>query len=141
MPNNEHKPVIIALVVCDNIYSEPGGKSALVGLFDNIRARTLPAKHPKLAVYVSVTDVEPGSHAKLDIVHAETDALVVSGEGPFPADTERLDIVDMQFVLNNVAFREAGLYFVRFFCNGHILVQRPLRVIVPSESTPTPKEG
>jgi len=129
MPNmkTEHKPAIIALVLCDNIYTEPSGKSALVGLFNGISAGSFPAKHPRLAVFVSMTDVHPGSAGTLDIVHGETDNPIVEAKGEFQ-EVERTDVVDMSFILNNVTFPEPGLYFIRFFVNGHCLVQRPFDV-------------
>lgn len=130
MPQNEHKPVIIALIVCDNIYTEPGGKTALVGLFNSINSPAFPAKHPKLAVFVSLTDVHPGSVGKIDIVHGESDRPVVVGEGAFPDGVSRTDVVDMSFILNNVPFPEHGMYFIRFFVNGHVLVMRPFDLVL-----------
>ena len=82
------KPSPIALVVCDNIYSESGGKTALVGLFNRITTQEFPAKHSRLCVYASVTDIRPNVKFKLDVVHSETDEMVVSleGEPPNPGD-------------------------------------------------------
>ena len=42
------KPSPISLVVCDNVYRELGGKSALVGLFNRITSSRFPAKHSRL---------------------------------------------------------------------------------------------
>jgi hypothetical protein len=79
------KPTPIALIVCDAIYQEPSGKTALVGLFSNIISYTPPPiKHPRLAVYASVTGLREGSHTKLEIVHGETEKQIVAAEGPFP---------------------------------------------------------
>ena len=39
-----------------------------------------------------------------------------------------LTIVDMNFILNNVVFPKEGTYFIRFWTNGHILMQRPFDV-------------
>ncbi len=123
------KPSAIALVVCDSIYrEEPAGKSALVGLFNGIFASSFPATHPRMAVFVSVTDVRDGSTAKLDIVNGETDHVVVSVEGPFPGKFAPTAVVDMNFVLNNVTFPEEGRYFIRFWANGHPLMMRPFNV-------------
>ncbi len=122
------KPTAIALVVCDNIYSEPGGKTALVGLFNGIAAHKFPVKHPRMAVFASVTDLREGSTAKLEIVHAETDGVVVSAEGPFPEGYSPITVVDMNFIFNNIVFKEEGTYFVRFWANEHLLMMRPVQV-------------
>lgn len=122
------KPTAIALVVCDNIYQEPGGKVALVGLFNSLKANSFPAKHPRLAVFASVTGVREASVAKLEIVNAENDQTIVSASGPFPGETEALTVVDMHFIFNNIVFPEAGMYYVRFWGNDHLIFMRPFDV-------------
>ena len=124
------KPTPIALVVCDNIYTEPGGKTALVGLFGGISAATFPVRserwyHP-LSSYIFLINTH--NTAKLEIVHAETDKVVVSAQGPFPDKITPITVVDMNFIFNNVVFPEEGTYYIRFWANDHILVMRPFEV-------------
>ena len=122
------KPTLIALVVCDNIYTEPGGKTALVGLFSGISAKTFPTCHPRMAIFASLTGLREGSTAKLEIVHAENDKVIVSAQGPFPDKITPITVVDMNFIFNNVVFPEEGTYYIRFWANDHILVIRPIEV-------------
>lgn len=122
------KPTPIALVVCDNIYQEPGGKTALVGLFNSINAYEFPVKHPRMAIFASVTGVRSGSIAKLEIVNAETADVVVSVEGPFPKETDPLTVVDMNFIINDVIFHEEGMYNIIFWGNEYPLIMRPFEV-------------
>lgn len=119
------QPVAIALVVCDNVYLESSGKTALVGLFNRIHATKFPIKHPLLCVYLSVTDIPPNTKFKLDIVHSETDHTVVSLEGPSPKGADRTTICDMNFELKNLEFPEPGRYYIRCWGNDKLLVQRP----------------
>ena len=127
------KPSPIALVVCDNVYTESSGKTALVGLFERIYATKFPAKHPRLCVYASVTDIRTNTKFKLDIVHSETDHVVVALGGPAPEGTTPVAICDMTFELGNLSFPEPGLYFIRFWGNEHLLLQRPFEVLMPSK--------
>ena len=131
------KPSIIALVICDDIYQEPStGKTALVGLFNSLRTTTkCPIVHPKMAVFVSVVGLRPGSSAKLEIIHAENDRPIVVAEGKFPDTVDPLTIADMFFVLGNVAFPIPGTYYVRFWSNTHLVVMRPFEVIEMQPST------
>ena len=122
------KPTPIALVVCDNIYSEPGGKTALVGLFGGIVASSFPARHPRMAVFASLTGLRSDAIAKLEIVHAETEDVIVSAQGPFPDGYTPLTVVDMNFIFNNVVFPSAGTYYIRFWANEHLIVMRPFEV-------------
>ena len=123
------KPSPIALVVCDTIYQEPGGKLALVGLFNGVVATAIPARHARLAVFASATGVRPDSTAKIEIVHAEhEDRIVVAAEGPFPPEAGVVSVVDLSFIFNNLVFPETGIYYVRFWANGHLLLMRPFEV-------------
>ena len=115
-------------MVCDNIYQEPGGKIALVGLFSSIKSAGFPAKHPRMGIFASVTGVREGSTAKLEIVHSEDDRVVVSAGGPFPKGADPLSVVDMHFVFNNVIFPEEGVYYIRLWGNDHLLMMRPFEL-------------
>jgi hypothetical protein len=131
------KPSPIALVVCDNIYSESGGKTALVGLFNRITTQEFPAKHSRLCVYASVTDIRPNVKFKLDVVHSETDEMVVSLEGEPPKNVTPIAVFDFTFDLRNLVFKQPGLYFIRLWGNEHILLQRPFQVIrAPDKKQP-----
>ena len=122
------KPVPIALVVCDNIYRESGGKTALVGLFNRITSAKFPVRHPRLCVYVSVTTARPDTRFKLDIVHAETDDPVAVLQGPPPEGADPTTICDFNFSFSNLEFKEPGRYYIRFWGNEHLLMQRPFEV-------------
>jgi len=125
------KPSPIALVLCDAIYrDETSGKTALVGLFNNISSRQVPVMHPRLAVFASVTGLREGSHAKLEIVEAETEQPIATTSGPFPEGATPLVVADLSFVFGNVVFPQEGLYTVRFWVNDHLLMCRPFRVSV-----------
>lgn len=90
------KAAPIALVLCDAVCQDPvGGKTALVGLFNDITARKFPVVHPKLAVFASVTGLREGSHAKLEIIRGETEQPIVAANGPFPKGTTPLDVADL----------------------------------------------
>ncbi len=122
------KPNLIALVVCDNVYKEPDGKLALVGLFSRVYASTFPVVHARMVVFVSVTGLRKGSTGKVEIVNAETDQVVVSTGGDFPGDENPLAILDMTFFLRNIVFPSPGTYFINFWGNEQILASRPFFV-------------
>jgi len=125
-------PAPIALVVCDNVYREAGGKTALVGLFNEIRGREFPLVHPHLSIYASVTDIRPGTKLKLEIANAESGDIVARLEGPPLEGASPVSVCEMVFNLRNLSFREPGRYDIRFYGNDSILVQRPFQVVKTS---------
>lgn len=128
------KPSPIALVVCDNVYTEPGGKAALVGLFNRITFSRFPAKHPRLCVYASATDFRPNTVIKLDVVHSETDHVVAAVIGS-PPDPNPTTICDFTFSLRGLVFPEPGRYYIRLWGNEHLLLQRPFEVVLVTGNT------
>lgn len=131
------KPSPIALVLCDSIYrDETTGKTALVGLFNNISARELPMVHPRLSIFASITGLRENSHVKLEIVEAETGESVASANGPMPPGANPLTVADMSFVIGNIEFTNQGLYYVQFWVNDHLLFCRPFRVKLTVQGKP-----
>lgn len=123
------KPIAIALVLCDNIYYEQSGKTALVGLFSRIYARTFPAEQACMCVYASVTGIRPHAKLRLDIVNQETSHEVASLRGEADGDASPIDVVDVNFVFRGLQFPEPGLYDIRLWGEDDILVARPFQVI------------
>ncbi len=136
-------PVGIALVPCDNIFTDSTGKMALVGLFNRISVPKFPIMKSKICIYASVTDVYPETQLKVDIVNAETDIPVFAAEGPMDdSGLSPMTICDMIFELHNVIFVEPGTYYARLFGNGTILLQRPFELVIATRDKPSEeKEG
>jgi hypothetical protein len=119
----------IALVVCDALYrSEPGNKAALVGLFNMLAASRIPVTHPQMCVYVAVTDVHPGTRFRLVVEHGESSRQIVELRAEPPENINPTTICDLQFVLQRVTFPEAGRYFIQFWADDALLLQRPFDV-------------
>jgi hypothetical protein len=133
-------PVATALLVCDNIYRESRGKTALVGIFSRITAVKFPARHGRLCVFASVTDLRHNTKLKLEIVHGETDAIIMGMEGQPPEDATPLSTCDLNFELNNLVFPEPGRYYIRLSGNDQILLERPFEVVELKPGTQAEKK-
>jgi len=134
-------PTGIAIVVCDNVYTDSGGKRALVGLFNKISSSQFPAIHNRLCVFVSLTSLRLTTVCKLEIVHAETDEAIVEMQGPLPHDNPTT-ICDMVFELRGLQFPEPGKYFIRFSGkDGITLLERPIEVALISTPPEEPSDA
>jgi len=122
------KPVPVALIVCDNVYKESRGKTALIGLFNRITVSRFPTRHSRICVYAAVTSVRPTDTYKVEFVHSETDEPAFAAEGPPPGKIDPVGICEFTFTIDNLVLKEPGLYYVRFWGNGYPLMERPITV-------------
>lgn len=141
-------PKPVALILCDNVYSDSSGKRALVGLFTRLisLSKEGPIIQRKLCVMVSVTEVYPGAVFAIDIVNAETDATIIRGESqPAPPGSDPTVVHDLFFEFHNLVFPKPGHYLVRFLANDQTILQRPLHVVraggPPAHANQDKKEG
>lgn len=127
MARSESMPTPLALVLCESVYEDRGGKRALVGLFNRIVSPTFPVRHPRIAAFVSIEGLPPGTNCKLDVVRAATGEPVASTEGRLP-DGSPATVCDLVFELCNLEFREPATYDVRFWANDRLVAQRAIEV-------------
>ena len=111
---------------------DPSGKAALVGLFNRLVAAKFPATHPQMCVYASVTEVRAGTKFRLVIEHAEhgTRVAELSAEPPPEATRNPTTILDLRFILPALTFPEPGRYFIQFWANDNLLLQRPFDAVL-----------
>jgi hypothetical protein len=125
-------PSPIALVVCDALYQDPSGKSALVGLFNRLVAARFPATHPQMCVFASVTEVRAGTRFRLVVEHAENGTRVAELSAGPPPETgvDPTAVLDLRFILQGLTFPEPGRYYIQFWANDHLLLQRPFDAVL-----------
>ena len=119
---------LLAIIVCDEtIRDQATGKHTLVGLFNRISVMTLPNVHPRMHVFVSLTNGHGEAKGELRLVSRATDEVVIKlgGKLIFP---DPLAVVEMDFALNNVTFPKPGRYSFDFYCNGELVGSRPFDV-------------
>jgi hypothetical protein len=59
----QSKPSLLAWITCDGVHIDPAsGKHTILGVFSNIKARVFPVVHPYMVWFLTLTDVQPGSH-------------------------------------------------------------------------------
>jgi len=128
-------PRVLAFIICDSVHRDTGtGKAYILGTFSRIGARTLPAKHRRLHVYLALTDGHGDANARLQLVNVADDTPLAKLQGPihFPSP---LTVVEMDFEILNLVFPAAGQYEFRFSCNGEQIAQRPFEVALRGDAT------
>jgi len=120
-------------VLCDAA-TDDNGKLNLLGAFDTIYARELPATHPQCAVALRVTFAsadEGKRQLKLNFVDADGRSIMPPIEIPvevtLPAD---MHFGTRNFVLNfqQLKFAQPGLYSMDVMLDGEVKANIPLLV-------------
>jgi hypothetical protein len=121
------KPVLLAMIICDQILREEGTKKiSLLGIFNRVSSKTFPCIHPRLHIFVSVTEYEGQADCVLKFSDS-TGKEIVQLKGPleFP---DKLAVIEMNFCLNNVPLPNAGIYHFDFIMDNEIIGHRKFKV-------------
>lgn len=106
------KPQLLAWLMCDAVHIDPStGKHYLLGTFSNIRVRNLPAVHPRMVWFLSISDVPTGLHAlRISIgLPLESQQVIVQREFESKSPLHRLNLINE---VQNLSFTEVGEFSV-----------------------------
>lgn len=120
-------------VLCDAA-TDYGGKLNILGTFDTVLARQMPATHPHCAVALRVVfgrSEEAKHKLRLDFIDADGRPVIPHVEFPFEVSLSADAIQSSRnFVVNiqNLKFEQPGHYAVTLAVDGRILANIPLHV-------------
>ncbi len=124
-------PSVQAFLVCDMVIADAGtGKKSIIGTFTHISAKNFPCQHPKMALYVCITDADGSYQFEIELVYLNEDKII--GKARFPEVvkiTNRLDIIDFGINIPPVPLPGPGRYEFRLFAEGRFLAQKDFNVI------------
>jgi hypothetical protein len=124
---------IEAFLLCDAA-TDQQGKLNVLGAFDNIWARQLPARHPacSIATRVRFDSIEEGPHSvRIQIIDQDGRNIGPKLESSIDVRfAPNLDSTVTNFVLNiqGLEFKQYGKYRIDFAIDGNIRASLPLRV-------------
>lgn len=125
-------PSVRYFLLCERIHYDPDDhRVSIEGLISNIRVRDgiFPARHSELWVYLQLADCRGTGSVRLRITQADTDRTMFESKRRtlhFPNDP--LQTHSVHFCIQDLLFRESGLFHVELWYNDIMLEQRPLFV-------------
>lgn len=124
-------PTALAMIICDDtIEDRTTGKKTLVGLFNNIMAKTCPFRHPEMNIFMVLTNGHGDYTARLKCLKEDDQPVVdLSGHIHFPDPNA---IVEFNFELLGLAFPFYGIYRFQFYCDDRPLISRKFMVSKPA---------
>jgi hypothetical protein len=122
-------PRVLACILCDQIIDDrTTRKKTLVGTFNQISARTFPACHPSLVVFLALTGGQGEYDIQLRLRLSDGEhSTILELSGPIQFDNP-LHINEMSFTLNGVVFPEPGRYTFEVSADNGFLAERPFTV-------------
>jgi hypothetical protein len=128
-----NKMEIEAFLLCDAA-TDQQGKLNVLGAFDNLWVRQLPAKHPQcsIAARVRFERIEEGDHAvKIQIIDEDGQNIAPKLEGTISVRTAPgIDSSATNLILNiqGLEFKRFGSYQIDLAIDGQLQASLPLRV-------------
>jgi len=123
------KPILLNISLCDLVIrDQTTHKVSLISLFNELRANRFPCRHPRLHVYVSLTNGRGTYEGCLTLIDADSDKTLASLRGPLSFRSP-LQVVEMNFELNNIVFPHPGTYRFELLCDGEFVGARNLRAV------------
>jgi hypothetical protein len=132
---NKPRPLPLAMVICDIIIEDKKtGKKSLIGIFDNIHAKSAPCVHPRLNVFISLTEGNGDYNAKLRCVYIDEDKQIAEIRGPIIFNNP-LQIIEFNFEICGIKLPQYGNYRFDFYCNEELIISRKFNLlpITPAE--------
>src|SRR5690242_14708128 len=122
-------PTVRYLVVCEDVQTDADNprRVTLVGLISALRPLEQPP-YPllfrEICVFLQLTECRGSADARIEIRHADSGQIVFrTRTRTVPFGNDPLEVVGVSFRLRNCLFRDAGLYWVQFWYNEHMLAQ------------------
>ncbi|MBP3959434.1 hypothetical protein J8F10_29675 [Gemmata sp. G18] len=138
---NGPEPVVLAVVLCDAVHTDHAtGKRTLLGTFSRINASHFPVTHPRMAVYVCLTECHGDLPLTFRIADASDDRAIFEASNVIEVG-DPLAVVELDIQLGALTFPEPGEYRVQILSNGPPLLERRLLVVAIAVPDHTPEGG
>lgn len=122
-------PSPLAMIVCDAVIDDRRtAKKSIIGMFNNIHTSKVPAIHPKLNVFLALTEGHGDYNCLLQCVSEDGGKRVFHMEGPIRFQNPH-QIVDFNFEIAGIIFPNYGEYRFEFLCEGKLVIARKIRIL------------
>lgn len=109
-------PRCIAMIVCNEVIEDKRtNNKTLVGLFNRITAPRLPTVHPRMFIFISITDFSGTAPIAVRISSPSKEVMTLNGELKCEDTAAVADIV---LELQAFPLEESGRYRIELLVNG-----------------------
>ncbi|MDO8593499.1 MAG: hypothetical protein Q7R59_01210 [bacterium] len=117
------------VLACDQAFQEDkSGKSSIIGIFNKIGAKGVPAVNPRFSIVVS-TYGDPGNYVEvLKIINKQDNSVIASVKGNIEIKLGGKNTFVSNFT--NVMFPVFGQYWFEVTVDGNVLTSPELHYVV-----------
>src|SRR5215475_10578317 len=99
------------MLLCDVAITEAvSNKRTLVGIFDKIRARAIPAQHGPFWLYGKLADLRGRHDVRIDVIHLATEKKITSVNAVAQSPIDSTEIFEFAIPIPRIAFPLEGAY-------------------------------
>ncbi len=128
------RPHLNFTLFCDDVRQEMGGKISLMGIFENIYARSFPAVHPRMVTINEWTDGKGEFDATLRILSPDRKTVIRETVTRLTLANAGYKHRDISIHIN-IEFREPGTYWMENYLDGVMVNSVPLNVVLVKEKS------
>src|SRR5437899_3153524 len=104
-------PSVLVFLVCDQVIQEAGtNKKSLIGMFDRIYAKQVPAAGGPFWLFAKIVDAEGNYSFRIEVVKLETDKQIGRMDMPPMPVPDRLAGAELVLRIPMLPFEEYGTY-------------------------------
>jgi hypothetical protein len=127
-----HPPSLRTIVLCDYVSVDASGKFSLHGVFAGIRVQAFPARHPRMFLFVQLSDMLGHYPLRVNCVHPNLETILPLVDQPKGVEAhDARQIINLRLELGNFPIPQAGTYELQVHLGGHLAGSIPFDVFGP----------
>jgi hypothetical protein len=121
-------PIVVATMLCNEVIEDVRSRNkSAIGIFNAVNTAVLPAVHPRMFVFVSVTNVKGFGEFSI-VLRSPSGKALVDIQGQIE-QADPVAVYDLVVELLGVPLEEEGVHFVDVMHKGTILGGRRFTVL------------
>lgn len=123
------KLIPLGMTICDMVIQDiKTKKKSLIGIFSQINAVKAPIQHPKLSVFIALTEGNGKYACDLKCIRDDDNVLVMNAQGAIEFHDPQ-QVLELVFDLNGPVFPSFGHYRFEFLAEGESVISRKFNVV------------
>jgi len=127
LPNT---PLCVAILICNDVIEDKAtNNKTLIGLFNSINVSALPAMHPRLFFFASVTHIQ-GDQPLSFMITSPSGKEILRADGAVSSGGDLGAVIDLTLQVLGLTLGEEGMHALHVVSGETVLGSRSFSVIL-----------